>query len=120
MSGIWWLSPTINAVEILEGPSKAHSKSDDVELKCQKGMGLAKTVLVPEYKKRLNEYGRDAGNAAEILLNRAQVQMLFKGNATKLDVFQKVLDTAGVEVHSGVNDVDLIKQFFVIIEIRLR
>ena len=74
-------------------------------------MGLAKTVLVPEYKKRLNEYGRDAGNAAEILLNRAQVQMLFKGTATKLDVFQKVLDTAGVKVEGGVNDVDLIKQF---------
>ena len=74
-------------------------------------MGLAKTVLTPEYKKHLNEYERDAGNVAEILLNRAQVQMLFKGNATKLDVFQKVLHTAGVKVEGVVNDVNLIKQF---------
>ena len=39
MSGIWWLSPTINAAEILKGPStfQAHNKSDDVKLKCQKG-----------------------------------------------------------------------------------
>ena len=74
-------------------------------------MGLAKTVLIPEYKKRLNEYGMDAGNVAEILLNRAQVQMLFKGNTTKLDVFQKVLDTADVKVQGVVNDVNIIKQF---------
>ena len=74
-------------------------------------MGLAKTVLIPEYKKRLNEYGRDAGNVAEILLNRAQVQMLFKGNTTKLDVFQKVLDTADVKIEGVVNDLNIIKQF---------
>ena len=39
LSGIWWLSPTINAAEILEGPFtfQAHTKSDDVALKCQKG-----------------------------------------------------------------------------------
>ena len=75
------------------------------------GIGLAKTVLVPEYKKRLNEYGRDAGNVAELLLNRAQVQMLLKGNTTNLDVFQKVLDTADVKIEGVVNDLNIIKQF---------
>jgi len=110
--GIWWLSPTISAAEILEGPFtfQGHNKSVDVAVKCQKGMGIAKTVLTPEYKKHLNEYERDAGNVAEILLNRAQVQMLFKGNTTKLDVFQKVLDDTAADVKvEGV--VNLIKQF---------
>ena len=39
LSGIWWISLTINAAEILKGPFtfQAHNKSDDVELKCQKG-----------------------------------------------------------------------------------
>merc|ERR1712066_232587 len=113
LSQICWYSPTINAAEILEGPStfQAHNKSDDVVLICQKGMGLAKTVLIPEYKKRLNEYGRDAGNVAEILLNRPQVQMLFQGSTTKLDVFHKVLDTADAKVEGVVNNVNLIEQF---------
>ena len=39
LSGIWWLSPTISAAEILEGPFtfQGHNKSDDVAVKCQKG-----------------------------------------------------------------------------------
>ena len=39
LSGIWWLSPTNNAAQILEGPTifQAHNKSNDVKLKCQKG-----------------------------------------------------------------------------------
>ena len=39
LSGIWWLSPTISAAEILEGPFtfQGHNKSVDVAVKCQKG-----------------------------------------------------------------------------------
>ena len=74
-------------------------------------MGLAKILLVPEYKKHLNKFGRGSGNAAENLLNRGRVQTLFKGNITKLEGIQKVLDAAGVEVDGAVNDLDLIKHF---------
>ena len=80
------------------------------------GIGLAKTVLVPEYKNFLDEYRKGAGNAAEILLNNGRVKTFLKGNATKLDVFQKVLDTAGVKIDGPLNEAGLIEEFAIVME----
>ena len=39
LSGTWWICNTINAAEILKGPSTfvSKNKSDDVDMKCQNG-----------------------------------------------------------------------------------